>query len=90
MTLEARKYQLIQKITHLEDEASVSRLEVVFKMLAEELDILNKVAKPMRKQLSIEELVEEQNYKGINKDKFKRLVQDMAIEEPLEELLAMI
>ncbi len=49
---------------------------------------IKKVAKPLRKTLDIETLKKEQNYQGANKEKIERIIQEMAIEEPIEVLLA--
>jgi len=90
MTLEARKYKLISQITSLKDEAEVTRLEVVFKNLTAGNDLLQKLAKPMRKRLDIDELVKEQGFKGVDRKKFDALIAELDVQEPIEELLASI
>jgi len=90
MTLEARKYQLISQITRLKDEAEIARLEVVFKNLTAGNDLLQKLAKPMRKHLDLDELVKEQGFKGVDRKKFDALIAELDVQEPIEELLASI
>ena len=90
MTLEARKYKLISQITSLKNEAEITRLEVVFKNLVANEDLLQKLAKPMRKHLDIAELVKAQGFKGVDRKKFDALIKDLDVKEPLNELLAMI
>ncbi|MBK8562307.1 MAG: hypothetical protein IPN76_02925 [Saprospiraceae bacterium] len=90
MTLEARKYKLISQITSLKDEAQIARLEVVFKNLTAGDALLQKLAKPMRKHLSIEELVKEQGFKGVDRKKFDALIAKIDVQEPIEELIAAI
>ena len=44
----------------------------------------------MRKTISIEEMIQEQNYKPITANEFFQLTDELAIEEPLEDLLAQL
>lgn len=48
------------------------------------------LVKPLRKTLDIETLKKEQNYKGANRQKIQQLIEEMAIEEPIEVLLAQL
>ena len=45
---------------------------------------------PMRKHVTAEQLMKEQNYKGTDWDKLNAIARDMAIEEPIELLLAQL
>jgi hypothetical protein len=53
-----------------------------------QLELLEKLAKPIRKNLDIEELIKEQNWKPINREEFDRLVKELDIQEPIEQLIA--
>jgi hypothetical protein len=46
--------------------------------------------KPIRKTVTLEELIAEQNYRPIKKDEFFRKAGELKFEESLEELLAML
>jgi len=46
--------------------------------------------KGMRKTITVEELKKEQNYQGIDREEFDRLVAELDIQEPIDELLAML
>jgi hypothetical protein len=49
------------------------------------------LAKPMRKELDVEAIKREQGWKGQHdKEKMDRLIKEMDIQEPIEELLAML
>ncbi len=49
------------------------------------------LAKPMRKTLDVEAIKREQGWKGYHdKEKMDRLIKEMDIQEPIEELLAML
>jgi len=46
--------------------------------------------KPVRKNLSLEQLKKEQNYQPISYETFRQLADKIEIEEPIEELLALL
>ena len=52
--------------------------------------ILDNLRKAMLEKLDIEQLKKEQNFKPINKAEFFKKIDELNIEEPLEDLLAMI
>ena len=88
-----RKYHLISLIMAVQDEEALAVIEAYF----EQKDSLNtndlllaKLVKPLRKTVTVEELVEEQQYKGINKAEFEALIKEINITEPIEELLNML
>ncbi len=43
---------------------------------------------PIRKNVTLEEIMKEQNYTGTDWDKLNAIAKEMAIEEPIELLLA--
>lgn len=99
LTFGDRKLKLIQAIMNLEKEFSISKIE-------QELVILNEFEKtnnqiqndtflwslvqPIKAHISIEEMIKEQNYKPISKDKFFEKASRIKIEEPIEDLLEML
>jgi hypothetical protein len=92
-TLSERKMNLIVRISKLDKEESVRQVENVVDIVEQhptekQLEMLEKLAKPMRKKLNLEELKREQNWKPINRAEFDRLVKELDIQEPLEQLLA--
>ena len=46
--------------------------------------------KPIRQSVTIAQLIDEQNYTPIKAEEFYKEVAELNIEEPLEELLAML
>jgi hypothetical protein len=46
--------------------------------------------KPIRKAVPLKQLLEEQNYKPIDREEFFKKAAELNIEEPLEDLLAML
>lgn len=90
MGIEARKYKLIEQLMSVSDEAVLKNLESIFQTYMESIASIKHLIKPMKDKLDIEGLIQEQNYKGVNKKVINNLIDDMAIEEPIEDLLKMI
>lgn len=65
-------------------EAAITEQEAAFKAA------FKAAIKPIRKTISVEEMVEEQNYKPIEREHFYKQVVQLQIEESLEELLKML
>lgn len=92
-TLDRRKIELIVQITNLDNEEAVRQVENFVGFLnqqptAEQLEMIKKVAKPIRKKLNVADLIREQNWKPIDREEFDRLIKEIDIQEPLEQLLA--
>jgi signal recognition particle GTPase len=90
MTVETKKYKLIEKITSLQDEEVLNKLELLLKEYSSGNAILMEIVKPMREELDIEKLKLEQNYKGFNKEEVDQLIKEIDIQEPIEDLLRMV
>ncbi len=56
-------------------------------LFEQRLGLLNK---PMRKTVTIDQLATEQNYKGFDSEKANKIIKDLALEEPIEELLKVL
>lgn len=87
MTLEAKKYHLIEQIMAIQEEALLNRLEILLNNLTQENQALLKLIQPTREKLDIEKLAQEQNYQGVDQDEMNRLVKEIALDEPLEDLI---
>ena len=86
--LERRKIKLIEQIIKLDSEKAISKLEVEVEGLNN--DLFWEAVKPIRREVSIEQMIHEQNYKPLNKEEFYDEVAKIDITEPLEDLLAML
>jgi hypothetical protein len=51
--------------------------------------IISQVTKPKRATLTVEDLIKEQKHKGFDRVGFDKLVAELAVEEPIEELLTL-
>lgn len=90
LNLNHRKKQLIQRIAQIKEEKHLLMLERYMTDIEQESIDLEAIFKPAKKTITVEELIEEQNYKGIDKAKMDRLIEEMDIQEPLEDLLEML
>lgn len=88
-SIEHRKEKLIQEIVAINSEEEINEVEKSIKQ-AKLRATNHNIFKPMRKTISVDELVKEQNFKGIDRAKFDKLIEALDIQEPLEELLAML
>ena len=88
--INTRKYKLIQQIIQLDDEQAISRIEQEVKQALSTDEKLNLVIKSIRKSLTIDQMVEEQEYKPIKADEFFNIANEIEWEESLEELLEML
>lgn len=93
-----RKLRIIQAIMDLKDEFSINKIE-------KELAYLNKIeaiketteeeafwqlVQPVKDDITIEEMIEQQNYQPIQREAFFAKAKKINIEEPIEDLLAML
>jgi negative regulator of sigma E activity len=91
--LEAKKQNLLVRISKLDREEAVLQVEKVVDLVEKyptekQLETLKKLAKPMRKKTDINELIKEQNWKPINREEFDKMIKEIDIQEPLEQLIA--
>ncbi len=87
--IDARKYQLIQEILKLNDEYTISRIENELHNIKDNEDFW-KAVQPIKKDITLEQMIKEQNYKPLERTAFFEEVDALNIEEPIEELLAML
>ena len=91
LNLTTRKYELISQVMRVETEKNIHKIEVFFDTLFYKQVYQKKyneeIFKPLRENITIEEMVKEQNYTGFDRDYFDILVKELDIQEPIEELL---
>ena len=93
LNLKDRKLKLIQEIINLKTPAALSKIEQQVKLISESEVSKNnfwEAIKPIKKAVSIEEMIAEQNYKPIKKAVFYKKTAKLNIKEPLEDLLSML
>jgi len=87
--LDSKKLKLIEKIKKLSSKEDINGLEKFLESL-DNKNIYSELFKPMREDISVEDLKREQNYQGIDRQEFDALAKKLNIKESLEELIAMI
>ncbi len=83
--LEARKYRLISRIAAIQKTEDLEKLEAVA-----EKTLPATAIKPLRKNITLDEILTEQKFKGFDRKKLDKLIEEIAIEEPIEDLLALL
>ena len=82
---------LIVRITKLDKEDAVRKIEetvdsVEPRPTEKQLEMLKKLAKPMRKKLDLDELIREQNWKPSTQEEINEIVKNFDWQISLEEL----
>jgi hypothetical protein len=87
MDAEKRKRRIITKIGHVKDELLLRQIEDNLNRMIENLNAGDSVIKPLRANISVDEMLEEQNFSGINRADFDKLINELDIQESLIDLL---
>ena len=87
MTIEKLKYEILAEIVKTNDEAILNSIKEMLKKVSSENDLFNRIVKPIRKTITVEDMIREQNYKGFDREGFDKLVKELDIQDPIEELL---
>jgi hypothetical protein len=89
MTIEALKYDILAKIVGIQNEAVLQRVKEMLESISKDNDLLYRVVKPIREKITVADLIREQNYKGFDRSGFDKLVIELDVQDPIEELLAL-
>lgn len=94
-----RKLKMIQAIMNLKDEFSINKIEneladlnqTEFEHNTIEIttDLLE-LTQPIKEHISLEEMIEQQQYQPIEREAFFEKAAKIDIQEPIEELLEML
>lgn len=88
--LSERKLELIQEVSQIRDERDLNQLEETLRNIRERQERIRKYSKQIPKKFDPEAVKRQRNFKGHDKEAFMRIVREMNIQEPVEELLAML
>ncbi len=84
-----KRIKLISEIESINSETDLDAIKKyiqLLKLIKEHGDIF----KGIRKDISIAELKEEQNFTNFDRTEFDKLIAELDIQEPIEELLLML
>ena len=87
MKIEALKYEIFAEIFKTEDEAVLQMIKNILQKVSSENELFNQLVRPKRNGMTVEDLIREQNYKGFDREGFDKLVKEMDIQDPIDELL---
>lgn len=90
MNVQLEKEKLINTIELINDEDFILKLQTEINQWLATDTLIKSVVKPMREDISVDELIAEQNYQGFNKTQFNNLIDELDIQEPIDELLEML
>lgn len=84
-----RKYALIEEIMSLDTSADIQLLEAQVKIVKAK-ESYWKAVKPMRKNITLDMIKEEQNYQPIDEKTFFDKAAKVEVKESVDELLGML
>lgn len=89
--LEVKKQNLIVRISQLDKEETVQKVADFVELVEnrpteKQLEMLERLAKPMRKKLDLDELIREQNWKPSTQVEIDEIVKNFDWQISLEEL----
>jgi DNA modification methylase len=85
----ALRTEIKAQIKSIQNEETLEAVNAMLKALSTK-QLIHQITKPKRENLTVEDLIKEQNYKGFDRAGFDKLVAELAVQEPIEELLALI
>lgn len=88
--IDSKKIKLIEEIASINSESELDRLVKVIQLVKLSGKHGKSIFEKTKNSISIKELKEEQDFKGINRKEFNRLVDELDVQESIEELLAMV
>jgi hypothetical protein len=95
MTIDTRniKFGLIELIMNIDDNDLLERIEqelIKIHKEAQPLPNVEDAVRPIRKNVTLEQIDQEQNYTPFDYKEFRNLADELELEEPIEELLEML
>ena len=92
-SIQLKRMSIIELVMKVSDEALLEAIRQGAVDTIEQAESKPKpnpfdAVKPMRENISLEELMEEQNYKPIDFKSFRTLAKEIELDDPIDELLA--
>lgn len=85
--LMVRKIRLINRIGRIENDVLLRNLEKLISGIEFAEGEASEVIKPMKKNFSVSDMIEQQNFEGVDRELIDKLTEEMDVREPLEQLL---
>ena len=87
--IDSRKIEIVKQIALIDSVKMIEAIENYIQNV-QFYDEFEEIFSPMKKNITVEALIEEQNYQNIDRKKFNQLVEELNIEESLEDLLLIL
>jgi len=87
--IDQKKLDLIKQIADINSVLDIEQLEKQVKLMKMK-EKHQHIFKDLKENMTVEQLKQEQNFKGIDRKEFDNLVHQLDIQEPFEELLLML
>lgn len=88
--LDSIKFSIIKEIMEIDEASVLTKIQEDIGSLRSQGSLLEKVFRPTRSTITLDEMKKEQNYIPIQKEEFFKLTEELGIEESLEELLSQL
>ncbi len=90
LTIERGTPSEVEQLLRVLNAMNFENMQVVVNKKDKSNDLLKKITKPIKKKLDLEEIKKENNYKGVNRERFNALIKEINIVEPIELLLSQL
>ncbi len=87
ISMKARKKNIIRSIERINNDSALRSLEKILNEIAVSANLNTDIFRPSKQDITVEEMIKSQNYTGIDLDAFDRIIRELDIREPLDELL---
>lgn len=74
----------------MQDEDILKKVELLLDSSKNVDSMVESLLKPIKEKIDIEQLKKEQNYQGFDKKEIDRLIKEIDLQEPLEDLINII
>jgi hypothetical protein len=94
LTIEIANPNEVEQLLHIFKAVNLESISVFMSPIDKKTDKINELLKtinrPIKPRLDLDELKKAKNYKGVNRKRFDRLVREINLTEPIEQLIAQL
>ncbi len=88
--LAEKKLEFIREVSNIEDLKTLAALMEAYRKITEEAKAATKSVNPIRQKFDADAIRQRRVRVGHNKAKVMRIIQEMDVQEPIEQLLAQL
>jgi ABC-type Na+ efflux pump permease subunit len=87
MTILEKKYKIFQTVEQFQDEKAIDYVLSILEDYRQNLDSVAHLIQATRKNLDVEQLAQQQQYKGIELNAFLQRIKNLNVEESTQSLI---